>query len=162
MKTTLYGLKGFRPEIRGIIRDVRALWLLEELGLPYDYVLLDTQKGENKSEAYLKINPLGKVPTVVDGDFTLFESGAVCEYLAEKNGRFIPAHGTPDYYKCKQWMFFALTNIEPQGARIFACDFFMEKNATTAEMRQLAVEVLGRFLGGIDAALAKSEFLVGG
>ena len=62
-------------------------WYLEELGIPYEFVQLDMQAGEHLQPAYLKINPIGKVPAISDGDFTLWESGAILLYLAEKYGK---------------------------------------------------------------------------
>jgi glutathione S-transferase len=59
-------------------------WYLEELEVPYEFVLLDMQAGEHRSPEYLKINPIGKVPAIVDGDFQLWESGAILLYLNDK------------------------------------------------------------------------------
>ena len=59
-------------------------WYLEELALPYEFVLLDMSAGEHHQPEFLKINPFGKVPAIVDGDFTLFESGAILLYLDRK------------------------------------------------------------------------------
>nr|WP_330359425.1 glutathione S-transferase N-terminal domain-containing protein [Moorena bouillonii] len=61
-------------------------WYLEELGVPYEYILLDMKAGEHKQPEYLSINPMGKVPAIVDGDFKLWESGAILVYLANKYG----------------------------------------------------------------------------
>lgn len=59
-------------------------WYLEELNVPYERVMLDLAAGEHRQDAYLAINPFGKVPAIVDGDFQLWESGAILIYLAEK------------------------------------------------------------------------------
>ncbi|OLP18154.1 glutathione S-transferase [Leptolyngbya sp. 'hensonii'] len=59
-------------------------WYLEELQLPYEFVQLDMQAGEHLRPPYTEINPLGKVPAIVDGDFKLWESGAILIYLADK------------------------------------------------------------------------------
>ena len=59
-------------------------WYLEELSIPYEFVLLDMAAGEHLQPEYLAINPMGKVPAIEDGDFTLWESGAILLYLAEK------------------------------------------------------------------------------
>lgn len=61
-------------------------WYLEELGIPYEFVLLDMQAGEHQQPKFLAINPIGKVPAIVDGDFQLWESGAILFYLAQKYG----------------------------------------------------------------------------
>jgi glutathione S-transferase len=62
-------------------------WALEELGLPYEYVVLDRKKGEHRSPEYLAINPNGKVPGLVDGGQPLFESSAIIIHLGERYGR---------------------------------------------------------------------------
>ncbi len=59
-------------------------WYLEELGVPYEFVLLDMAVGEHRQDNFLAINPFGKVPAIVDGDLKLWESGAILLYLAEK------------------------------------------------------------------------------
>lgn len=62
-------------------------WYLEELSVGYEFVMLDMQAGEHLQPEYLKINPMGKVPAIVDGDFQLWESGAILLYLADKYGK---------------------------------------------------------------------------
>jgi glutathione S-transferase len=61
-------------------------WYLEELGVPYEFILLDMSTGEHHQLDFLKINPFGKVPAITDGDFALFESGAILLYLCKKYG----------------------------------------------------------------------------
>jgi glutathione S-transferase len=62
-------------------------WYLEELGIPYEFVQLDMASGEHLRPPFTDINPLGKVPAILDGDFKLWESGAILLYLAEKYGK---------------------------------------------------------------------------
>src|SRR5947207_14977216 len=64
----------------------RVSWALEELGVQYEYITLDPQKGEHRTPQYLAIHPLGKIPSLVDGDQTFFESYAILLYLGEKYG----------------------------------------------------------------------------
>lgn len=61
-------------------------WYLEELGVPYEFVMLDMASGEHRQQPYTDINPIGKVPAIVDSDFKLWETGAILLYLAEKYG----------------------------------------------------------------------------
>ena len=65
-------------------RSFTALWLMEETGQPYERVLIDITTGAQKAPDYLKINPMGKVPALGDGDATLAESAAICAYVAER------------------------------------------------------------------------------
>jgi len=62
-------------------------WYLEELQVPYEFVLLDMQAGEHRQPEFLAINPMGKVPAIVDGNFQLWESGAILLYLADRYGK---------------------------------------------------------------------------
>src|SRR5437870_13056487 len=66
--------------------------LLEEIGLPYEVVPVDTRRGEQFAAGYRAINPNAKTPAIVDGDVTVFDSNAILLYLAEKTGRFLPAN----------------------------------------------------------------------
>ena len=70
----------------GRSRAAIVRWYLEELAVPYEFVVLDLQAGEHLQPAFLAINPFAKVPAIVEGDFTLWESGAILIYLAEKYG----------------------------------------------------------------------------
>lgn len=86
-------------------------WYLEELGEPYEFILLDMQSGEHQKPEFLGINPIGKVPAIVDGDFKLWESGAILMYLADKYGKL------PAALEAKstiiQWILFANATLGP-------------------------------------------------
>jgi glutathione S-transferase len=89
-------------------------WYLEELGVPYEFVLLDMQAGEHQQPDFLAINPIGKVPAIVDGDFQLWESGAILFYLAQKYGN-MPS--SPEAQaKINQWILFGNATL---GSGIF-------------------------------------------
>lgn len=96
-------------------RAARPRWMLEELGVPYELVTLDLARGEHKTPEYLAIHPLGKLPALQDGDLTLFESAAICLYLADKYPEqgLAPAPGTPERGAYYQWVFYAMTQLEP-------------------------------------------------
>ena len=65
-------------------RATRPRWMLEELGHPYTIIHVDLDAKENREPGYLRVHPLGRVPVLVDGDVTIFESIAICMYLADK------------------------------------------------------------------------------
>ena len=91
-------------------RSQRVLWLLEELGVPYEIKRYQRDPETMLAPPALRaVHPLGKSPVVVDGDLTLAESGAILEYLVEKygGGRLAPAHATPQYLRYRYWMHFA-------------------------------------------------------
>lgn len=97
--------------------------MLEEVGLPYNVKHVKLHKLEQKAPAYLKLNPNGRIPTIVDrdeGDFVVFESGAILIYLAEKCGKFMPSD-TKGRSLVIQWLMFQMAGIGPmQGqANVF-------------------------------------------
>ena len=86
-------------------RAVRTLWLLEELGLDYELNRMDFHPKDLKSDAHRARHPLGRIPVLEDGDITIWESGAIAEYILErhKNGGLKPSPDAPNYPKYLQW-----------------------------------------------------------
>jgi glutathione S-transferase len=89
-------------------------WYLEEIGVPYEFVMLDMQAGAHLQPDYLEINPIGKVPAIVDGDFKLWESGAILLYLAQKHGKM--PESLEQQAHIVQWVMFANATL---GTGIF-------------------------------------------
>jgi len=89
-------------------RSSIALWMLEEVGAPYDVHLLKLDKGENRAPAYLAINPMGKVPALRHGDTVITEVAAICTYLADEfpAARLNVPIGTPQRGVYLKWLFF--------------------------------------------------------
>ena len=96
----------------------KASIALEELGLPYEVRPINIGKDEQFEPAFLKISPNNKIPAIVDGDFTLFESGAILLYLAEKAGKLLPPHGTPAYWRVVEWLMWQMGNFGPQLGQV--------------------------------------------
>ena len=93
----------------------KASICLEELGLPYKVTPIALGKGEQKEEWYVKLNPNGRIPTIVDhdnGDFAVFESGAILIYLARKTGKFLPKDARGEY-EVLQWLMFQMGGVGP-------------------------------------------------
>lgn len=87
-------------------------WYLEEQGIPYEFVALDLAAGDNTKPDYLAIHPLGKVPAIADGDFTLWESGAILLYLVDK---YAPAPMTVEQRAIlSQWVLYANASLGPE------------------------------------------------
>jgi glutathione S-transferase len=86
-------------------------WYLEEIDVPYNFVLLDMQAGAHLQPEFLAINPIGKVPAISEGDFTLWESGAILLYLAEKYGQL--PQSLEEKAQITQWVFFANATLGP-------------------------------------------------
>jgi glutathione S-transferase len=116
-------------------------WYLEELTVPYEFVLLDMQAGEHRQPTYLAINPVGKVPAIVDGDFTLWESGAILLYLSEKYGAPLSLDQRSEV---AQWVVFANATLGP--------GIFTE---TTRETET------PRLLDAVNMVLSNRSYLVG-
>ena len=100
-------------------RSIRARWMLQELGIPFEAISVSLQKGEHQQPEYKKLNPAGKLPALVDGDFVLTESVAIALYLAEKaqGQAFIPKdlRERADMYR---WLMFTVTELEQPLWRI--------------------------------------------
>ena len=97
-------------------RSQRVLFLLEELGVPYEIVRHERDKKTMLAPpALFAVHPLGKSPVIVDGEVTVAESGAIIEYLLERygNGRLEPARGTPEHRRYTYWMHYAEGTLMP-------------------------------------------------
>ncbi|WP_144142817.1 glutathione S-transferase family protein [Paraburkholderia sp. BCC1884] len=90
---------------------------LEESGLPYELVPVDTRKGEQHAPAFTAINPNAKTPALVDGDATVFDSNAILLYLAEKTGQFLPANTPEARAQMYSWLMFVATGIGPYAGQ---------------------------------------------
>lgn len=136
-------------------RSFTTLWLMEETGQPYERVLIDITKGAQKSADYLKINPMGKVPALADGDATLAESAAICAYVAERypDARLAPPVGDVRRAKYLQWLFFAPSCIEPA---ILQAHTKLEIPAMSAAWGSTT-----QTFDVLDQALAKGPWLLG-
>ncbi len=100
----------FAPQTRAI----RPLIMLEELAVPYEIVLIDSNGGGHKGVEYRKIHPHGRLPALQDGTLTMFGSAAICAYLADKfpDKRMAPALGTMERGMYYQWMFYSMAALE--------------------------------------------------
>ncbi|MHC5676338.1 glutathione S-transferase family protein [Nostoc sp.] len=94
-------------------RAVRPRWLLEEMGIAYDLVRVNMTM--TKQSEYKELHPHGKVPVLVDGEVTIFESAAICTYLADKHIEmgFAPPLDSPERADYQQWLFYAAVTLEP-------------------------------------------------
>ncbi len=92
---------------------MKVALFLEEAGLPYELVPIDTRKGQQHEPAYLAINPNGKTPSLVDGDVTVFDSTAILLYLSEKTGQFGGPPGLPGHGEMLSWLLFVATGVGP-------------------------------------------------
>ena len=144
-------------------RSVRPRWLLEELGVPYEVVRLNLQALEQKKPEYLKINPNGAVPALVDGDLALFESAAICQYLADKfpEKRMAPPVGTPARGLYYQWVHYAMSGLEPPMLTIFLHTVLRPEAQRVPMLVDEARQQMSAALGVVEQALAGRPFILG-
>jgi GST-like protein len=147
----------------------KPIIFLEEAGIEYDMTHVDFGKKDHKAEWYMKLNPNGRIPTIVDrgnGGFVVFESGAILWYLAEKYQKFLP-RGEKARSKALQWLMFQMAGVGPMMGqamyfqRIAAVKGIRDDYATNryvSESRRL-LEVLDRQLTG-KAYLLGDEFTI--
>jgi glutathione S-transferase len=156
-------------------RSQRVLWLLEELGLPYEIKKYqrDAQTMLAPPEL-LKVHPLGKSPVITDGETTLAESGAIIEYLLERygDGRFVAAAGTPERLRYRYWLHFAegsamsplLLKLIFERLKVTKMPFFAKPVARGIANKVLGTMVdpnLKRQLDFMEAELGRSEWFAG-
>jgi len=103
----------------GPTRSIRARWTLQELAVDFEPVTVNLVAGEHRRPEFLKINPAGRIPVLVDGDLTLTESVAIVQYLAEKfpEGRLLP-DDLAERARVYRWLLFAATELEQPLWRI--------------------------------------------
>jgi GST-like protein len=132
---------------------------LEESGLAYELVPVDTRKGEQFAPAFLAINPNAKTPAIVDGDVRVFDSNAILLYLAEKTGTFL-SDGTPKARgELLSWLMFIATGIGPYSGQAVHFKHYAPKGLDYAVDRyQYEAR---RHYGILDARLAQGFYMLG-
>jgi GSH-dependent disulfide-bond oxidoreductase len=143
----------------GSPNPTKVALLLEETGLPYEAIAVDTRKGQQFAPEYLAINPNGKVPAIVDGDVTVFDSNAILLYLAEKTGKFLPADTPAARGELLSWLMLVATGVGPfSGQAVHFRHFAPEKVPYAHNRYQYEAE---RHYGILDQRLAGRRYLLG-
>jgi glutathione S-transferase len=158
MSPTITAFKNSPDRGRGLARDTRVRWALEEVGQPYDVRLVTFS--EMKEPAHLAVHPFGQIPTYEEGDLALFETGAIVFHIAERHAGLLPkdANGRA---RAIMWMFAALNTVEPQIVERTMLKI-VEHDKSWYEPRLLIVE--GRIrtrLGELSRRLGAAEWLDG-
>ncbi|GHE21306.1 glutathione S-transferase family protein [Halomonas urumqiensis] len=144
-------------------RSLRVAWTLEELGLEYACQHVDLAAGQGRAAEHLARHPDGKVPAIQEDDLTLFESGAICRYLAERHGE--PGHLLPaaaaERALVDQWLFFVVGELEQplwtQGKHKFA----LPRDKRVPAVLPTAAWEFQRALSVLQSRLAERDWLVG-
>ena len=143
----------------GAPNPTKVALFLEEAGLPYEPIAVDTRAGDQHKPEFLSINPNAKVPAIVDGDATVFDSSAILLYLGEKTGKFMPAKTDKARGELLSWMMFVASGVGPySGQSVHFRNYAPEKNEYA--INRYAFEAQRHF-GIIDARLGKNKYMLG-
>ena len=135
----------------------RVHWMLKEMGAAYEQIPLDMAKGEHKQAEFLALNPNGKVPTLVDGTFVVWESLAINRYLAEKYDQDLLGRTPEENALIEQWSVWSLAHLGPACLTIYGQKWFGEN---TPEVNAKAMEMIQKLFGILDGALVGKNYLV--
>ena len=143
----------------GAPNPMKVALFLEEAGLPYEAIPVDTSKGEQHKPAFRAINPNGKVPAIVDGDATVFDSNAILLYLAEKTGKFLPANAPKARGELLSWLMFVASGVGPfSGQAVHFRNYAPEKNEYAINRYMYEAQ---RHYSILEARLAKHKYVLG-
>lgn len=157
-------------------RSTRVTWALEEAGIEYEYQLVDLKQGAHRQPAFLRVNPGGKVPVLVDGSLVLTESAAICTYIGEKyplSGLVPLLSNLAERAQYFQWCFFAMSELEAplwamaKHTRLLPGEYRVPTIANTCLWEfQRACHVLEQHIKGREYAVGESftaaDILLGG
>ena len=152
-KPTLYGVSGSRA--------LRSIWAIEETGIEYEHVPTHFFK-DSKTPEYLAINPNGRVPALVDGELTLFESMAINLYLARTYGGDLYPQHPADEARAMQWSVWAISEIEPLQMQIVVQKFFTPEERRELDVGRGAVQFPEVGLDGLHLSKIESQESVPG
>lgn len=150
-------LYGFGPT-----RSLRALWGLRELGLEFEFIPVNLQAGEHRRPEFLKLNPAGKLPVLVDGDLVLTESAAIVLYLAEKypEKELMPTK-LEERAQVYRWIMFAMTELEQPLWRMAKHEFLYPEDKRLPQDIELAREDFRAMATVLERHMDGRQFIVG-
>lgn len=143
-------------------RSCRVVWLLEELGVPYELDQKALGDGSLRTEEYRAKNPLGRVPTLEDGGVVFYESGAILQFLLERyaKGRLAPPIDSPSRPIFLQWFHWAEATLMPPIVSINGNRFVLKEADRSEAALSVARRQLSKILAVLDDAVRGKEFLV--
>ncbi|HEY2732518.1 MAG TPA: glutathione S-transferase family protein [Polyangiales bacterium] len=144
-------------------RSARVIWLLEELGVPYELETLEFKPEVLHAPAFLQVHPLGQLPALRDDDVTMFESGAIVQYLLEKYGagRLQPQPGSAASAIYLQWFHYGEASLASHMSEIVRQRFIQAPTAASEAILALARTRFREALAVIDRALEGREYIAG-
>ncbi len=143
-------------------RAVRTVWLLEEIGLPYELERFTLGQKEMRGPEYARINPNGRVPTLVDGDITITESTAIAQYLAAKYAPGLaPGPEDPNFATYLQWLHYAEGMIMPPVNNYVVETILLPPERRNEAMAKRALKLLNKVLAAAETHMEGREFIAG-
>ena len=143
----------------GAPNPMKVALMLEESGLAYEPIPIDTRKGDQHKPEYLAINPNAKVPAIVDGDATVFDSNAILLYLGEKTGQFLPANTPKARGELLSWLMFVASGVGPfTGQSVHFRQYAPEKIPYALNRYMYEAQ---RHFAILDARLATRRYMLG-
>jgi glutathione S-transferase len=158
MTITITAFESSPDEGKGLARDTRVRWALEEVGQPYEVRLVSFQ--EMKEPAHLAIHPFGQIPTYEEGDLALFETGAILFAIAERHPGLLPGEAAARL-RAITWMFAALSTVELPIVELEAFELLETDRPWYAERLPLLQERVRTRLQQLSARLGKADWLDG-
>ena len=144
-------------------RAVRTLWLLEELGLPYELNKMDFHPRDLKSDEHRSRHPLGRVPVLEDGDISIFESGAIADYILErhKNGGLKPAADAPNFPAYLQWFHYCEGMVMPPINTIVVQTILLPPDRRDETVLGQAQRLLAKAVEPVENDMQGKDYLAG-
>ena len=158
MKPTITAFDRSPDGGRGLARDTRVRWALEEVGQPYEIRLVPWDKF--KAPAHLARNPFGQIPTYEEDGLVLFESGAILIYLAEKSGQLL-AEDAATRYETLQWLMWQMGGIGPMFGQLGFFNKFAGKDYEDKRPRDRYVDESRRLLSVLNTRLEGRDWIMG-
>lgn len=137
--------------------------VLEEIGAPYEPVLLNLAAKQHEQTAYKKLNPNGRIPTLVDGDFVIFETAAICQYLCDKHpeAKLVPPAGTPVKGRFYQWLTYMTNTLQVGFLDWFHPDWTFTDPPGQAALKARAEAKLARSFAVLDGGIGANRWMTG-
>jgi glutathione S-transferase len=155
----LYGFSKVNAFARTRTRDLRVLWALEEMQLPFELIGMDHPAHDLSAESYLRLSPFAQIPSIDDDGLVLSESAAILIYLAKKSGRLI-ASDLAGEAQVVRWCFAAMTTVEAPLQSLMVHDWTAE--GVNVKSREFLVGWIHRVFGNLERWLADRDFVATG
>ena len=152
----LYGFSKVNAGARGHTRDLRVLWALEEMQLPFELAGMDHPAHDLNTEAYRRLSPFEQIPSIDDDGLVLSESAAILVYLAKKSGRLIPGDRAGEA-QVVRWCFAAMNSVEPPLLSLMVLDWTAD--GSCGKHREFLVGWVNRVLTNLERWFADRDFV---